>query len=531
MVFADLFFIYIFLPAAMLCYIAARLGDKALNAIRQKKLDFTAIGENPAANILLLGLMMYFYAKGYILFAALMLTVIAANTLGSSANENPISNAVLILFSLVFYAWGEPFYILLMLFSVGINYVSGILIDRGRRKSKLALAAGVGLNIAIICVYKYAGFIAESLCALGLPVAVPEISLPIGISFYTFQSVSYLADVYQGKVSGQRSLAGLLLYVSMFPQLIAGPIVRYSSISEEIDFRGISLRDVSEGAFRFIVGLGKKVILANRLSVVMYEFLDSDLNSLTLGGAWLGIIAFTLYIYFDFSGYSDMAIGLGRCLGFHFDENFNYPYVCRTITDFWRRWHISLGSFFRDYVYIPLGGNRRHQPLNIIIVWFLTGLWHGASWNFVIWGLYFGVIIMLEKYTIIKAQNKIPAVILHIYSMLVIVFGWVIFYFDDFGRLLQFVKTMFGFGSGGAWNILVQNSLAGNAYLLAAAVIFSLPLGKVIGKYYKESMKLRNAAPAILLTVGKTLCAAALLAASTLLLVRDTNNPFLYFRF
>lgn len=531
MVFANLFFIYIFLPAAMLCYALARAGDRALNAAYRQKMNFTAVGENPAVNIMLLGLTVLFYANGHILYAVLLVLVISMNVLGNPVNENPLSNAVLIIFSLIFYAWGEPFYVMLMLVSAGINYVSGIMIDRGGRKSKAALIIGVSLNVLIICVYKYSGFIAESLCAVGLNVKVPEISLPIGISFYTFQSISYLADVYQGRVSGQRSLSGLLLYISMFPQLIAGPIVRYSTISEEIDFRSISIKDISEGAFRFIIGLGKKVILANRLSVITGGFLDGDLNSLTVGGAWLGIIAFTLYIYFDFSGYSDMAIGLGRCLGFHFDENFNYPYVCNTITDFWRRWHISLGSFFRDYVYIPLGGNRKHQPLNILVVWFLTGLWHGASWNFVLWGLYFGIIIMIEKYTIVKVQNKIPSVVLHLYSMFIIIFGWVIFYFVDFGRLAQFIKTMFGFGSGGVWNILVQDSLAGNAYLLIAAVACALPLGQLIGKYYKASMKLKNAAPAICLTVGKTLCAFALLAVSTLLLIADTNNPFLYFRF
>ena len=228
----------------------------------------------------------------------------------------------------------------------------------------------------------------------------PGIALPIGISFFTFQSISYIIDVYRGQVRAQKDFFSLLLYISMFPQLIAGPIVRYSTISAEINRRSISMHDLAEGSFRFLVGLGKKVILANQLGELSAAFLDGDFASLSTGGAWIGILAYTMQIYFDFSGYSDMAIGMGRCMGFHFDENFNYPYVTRTITEFWRRWHISLGSFFRDYVYIPMGGNRRHQPLNILVVWFLTGLWHGASWNFVLWGLYFGAIIMLEKYTI-----------------------------------------------------------------------------------------------------------------------------------
>ncbi|MDE6595779.1 MAG: MBOAT family protein, partial [Oscillospiraceae bacterium] len=245
-------------------------------------------------------------------------------------------------------------------------------------------------------------------------------------------------------------------------------------------------------------------------------------------GAWIGIIAFTFQIYFDFSGYSDMAIGLGRCFGFEFDENFHYPYISATITDFWRRWHISMGSFFRDYVYIPLGGNRRHQPLNIIIVWLLTGLWHGASWNFVIWGMYFGIILIIEKHTIVKAQEKIPSFLLHIYSMFIIIFGWVIFYFEDFSRLGGFIKIMFGAGSAPKWDIITQGEITGNLYLLIIAVICSLPIGEFIEDFYNRSMTKGGSA---LLTIGKSLCAVALLAVSTLLLIGDTNNPFLYFRF
>ncbi|MCH5193514.1 MAG: MBOAT family protein [Oscillospiraceae bacterium] len=476
--------------------------------------------------------LLFFYLRGEFIYASLILLLLLLCSFGASDNENPFSNAALIIFSLIFYAWGEPLYVALMLVSVTINYIAGLAIDRGGSKSsRAALIVGVALNAAIICVFKYSGFIAETLNQLGLSVPVPDITPPIGISFYTFQSITYLADVYSGKASGQRSMAGLLLYISMFPQLIAGPIVRYTSISEEIESRSISLKDISEGSFRFFIGLGKKVILANQLSVISSKFLDGDLNAVSVAGAWLGIIAFTFQIYFDFSGYSDMAIGLGRCFGFHFDENFNYPYISRTITDFWRRWHISMGSFFRDYVYIPLGGNRRHQPLNLLIVWFLTGLWHGASWNFVLWGLYFGVILIIEKYALLKIADKIPKVILHIYSLFLIIFGWVIFYFEDFSRLGRFIKILFGAGGNRLWDILTGSELAGNAYLLVVSVICCLPIAHLIRDSYKESMKRKNAASAVVLTMGKTLCAFAILAVSTLLLIRNTNNPFLYYRF
>lgn len=414
MVFSDLFFIYVFLPAAAICYALGRCGDHS----RMRRLRE--------------------YGQPRI------------------RCECPYSNAVLIIFSLIFYAWGEPIYVALMIVSVFMNYVVGVFIDGGRHKSKSALIVGLILNIGIIAVFKYADFLAETLNAVGVPMPKPGIALPIGISFFTFQSISYIIDVYRGQVRAQKDFFSLLLYISMFPQLIAGPIVRYSTISAEINRRSISMHDLAEGSFRFLVGLGKKVILANQLGELSAAFLDGDFASLSTGGAWIGILAYTMQIYFDFSGYSDMAIGMGRCMGFHFDENFNYPYVTRTITEFWRRWHISLGSFFRDYVYIPMGGNRRHQPLNILVVWFLTGLWHGASWNFVLWGLYFGAIIMLEKYTIVKIQDRIPGFILHIYSLFIIVFGWVIFYFTDITRMGGFIGILFGGGASG-WNLVAHH--------------------------------------------------------------------------
>ncbi len=497
MVFSDLFFLYIFIPAAAVCYALGRCGDNArLRALQSGR------------------------APHYL-----------------EENLCPYSNAVLITFSLLFYAWGEPIYVFLMIISVLINYIVGLYIDkgkRGKRKSKPALIAGLVLNIGIIAVFKYAGFLTETLNFFGLHIPKPGIALPIGISFFTFQSISYIIDVYRGEVRAQRSYFSLLLYISMFPQLIAGPIVRYSTIAAEINKRRISFDDIAEGSFRFLAGLGKKVILANQLSEISSAFLDGDFGALTTGGAWLGIIAYSLQIYFDFSGYSDMAIGMGRCLGFHFDENFKHPYISRTITEFWRRWHISLGSFFRDYVYIPLGGNRKHQPLNLLIVWFLTGLWHGASWNFVLWGLYFGAIILIEKFTIIKVKDKIPAVflpLLHIYSIFVIIFGWVIFYFDDFSRLGEFVGILFGGGSAGGWDLIAQSELTGNLWLLIAAVICCMPISRIIRLLYDRSALRSGAGQEAAFTGLKIISASALLIVSTLLLVGSTSNPFLYLRF
>ena len=488
MVFSDLFFLYIFIPAVMIFYALARCADAAL-------------------------------ASG-----------------GGAHAEAPkkschFSNAVLIIFSLIFYAWGEPVYILLMVGSVVVNYVVGLCIDRGERKSKTALIVGIIANVGIIGVFKYADFLVGTLCFFGLPLNQPNIALPIGISFYTFQSISYLVDVYRGEVPAQRNFASLLLYISMFPQLIAGPIVRYSGISAEISNRKITFTDLSEGSFRFLIGLGKKVILANELGELAGQFLDADLSGVTTAGAWIGILAYTFQIYFDFSGYSDMAIGFGRCLGFHFDENFDYPYISCTITEFWRRWHISLGSFFRDYVYIPLGGNRKHQPINIMVVWFLTGLWHGASWNFVIWGLYFGVIVMLEKYTILKVRYKIPTFLLHLYSAFLIIFGWVIFYFDDFTRLGEFIGVMFGFGDAGAWDIIAKNALFGNIWLLLAAAVCSLPIGRAVKSLWNKAARADSSAPIVAMNFGKIAFSIAILSVSTLLLIGNTTNAFLYTRF
>lgn len=432
------------------------------------------------------------------------------------------ANWVLVLFSLLFYAWGEPVYVLLMLVSVGINYVAGRVIDGGDGRSrKMALVAGVAVNVLILAVFKYLGFFVSQLIGLGLNLPAIDIALPIGISFYTFQSISYLVDVYRRESPAQRRLMDLLLYVSMFPQLIAGPIVRYGTVAREINDRHVSTHDLSVGMMRFLQGLGKKVILANQLSEVSSQLLVQQPDAcLSTTGAWIGIVAFTLQIYFDFSGYSDMAIGIGRCLGFHFPENFDHPYCCRSITEFWRRWHMSLGSFFRDYVYIPMGGNRRHQPVNILVVWMLTGFWHGASWNFLLWGLYFGLIIMAEKYTLLRFIDSVPRIVLHAYSLLLIIAGWGIFYFDDFGQMQQFFRALLG-QSGELSHFASVNALTQRGWLWLVAIVLCLPIRQ----------RLPRPRQAWLTFTLRTLWAALLLIVSVALLVGATNNAFLYTRF
>ncbi len=481
MVFSDLFFLFAFLPAFFIVYMLAAGVDRMV---------------------------------------------------GRSSLEPQFScrNLALVVFSLIFYAWGEPVYVFLMLFCVLMNYVAGLVIDRQETHRRAALVVGLTCNILILANFKYLGFLAQTLSDVGLPISVPHISLPIGISFYTFQSISYLIDVYRRESPVQRRFVNLLLYISMFPQLIAGPIVRYDTVAREIGCRHVSADDVAEGMFRFFLGLGKKVILANQLSEISDQFLVGGLAHLSTTGAWIGIVAYTLQIYFDFSGYSDMAIGLGRCLGFHFNENFNHPYCCTSISDFWRRWHISLGSFFRDYVYIPMGGNRRHQVWNILVVWFLTGMWHGASWNFILWGLYFGLIVMAEKYTLLRVIDRVPRVVLHVYSLLLIVVGWGIFYFDDFSHMAQFFRAFTG-GSAEFTNIVSDAALTDNFWLWVVAIAFCLPVRRWTSSLTIERLSEDSLLRSTLTFSSRTLVSLLLLAMSVCLLVGATNNAFIYTRF
>ena len=481
MVFSDLFFLFVFLPAFILLY---RRGGWADNR----------------------------------------------RSLAGSERSHAWRNATLVVFSLLFYAWGEPVYVLLMIVTVLLNYLCALWMVKFDSTRKLALVTGLVVNLLILGSFKYLGFFARTLNSLGFGVPVPEIGLPIGISFYIFQSVSYLVDVYRSEAPAQRRYADLLLYISMFPQLIAGPIVRYDTIAREINSRGASADDIYDGAFRFLIGLGKKVILANQFSEISDRFLADGLGTLSTGGAWVGIVAFTFQIYFDFSGYSDMAIGIGRCLGFHFKENFNHPYCCNTITDFWRRWHMSLGSFFRDYVYIPLGGNRRRQWFNILVVWFLTGMWHGASWNFIIWGLYFGLIIMVEKFTIIPRQDRIPRVLLHIYAMLIVVLGWGIFYFDDMGALTTFFRAIFGASSHPS-DFTVEGAIFDNFWLWITAILFCMPVRRVASSIPDRLFPRHRWVGRGVTLVSRLVVAAVILLVSVALLVGATNNAFLYTRF
>lgn len=484
MVFSDLFFLFVFLPAFILFYSLASLID--------------------------------------------------SNTERRHHDNKPvhtIKNAILVLFSLIFYSWGEPVYVFLMVISVIINYFAARSITASSQsRRKRWLIAGLAANLLILCSFKYLGFFAQILNDLGLRTPIPEISLPIGISFYIFQSISYLVDVYRNDSPAQKRYADLLLYVSMFPQLIAGPIVRYSTVAHEINNRRVDLADLSDGVFRFLIGLGKKVIIANQFSEIADQFLKDGLHSISTPGAWIGIVAFTFQIYFDFSGYSDMAIGLGRCLGFHFKENFNHPYCCNSVTDFWRRWHMSLGSFFRDYVYIPLGGNRSRQFLNILIVWFLTGMWHGASWNFIIWGLYFGIIVMVEKFTIIPHINRIPRPLLHTYAILAIIIGWGIFYFDDFGSLSTFFSAFFGINSN-PYGFEVQNALFSKFWLWITAIVFCLPTRQWISSLHSKIFQNHKHARHAIALSTQILVSLVILVVSVAMLVGATNNAFLYTRF
>ena len=431
-------------------------------------------------------------------------------------------NPVLLLFSLFFYGWGEPVYLLLMIAVIVINHSCGLLIHRFRdRHAGKILAAGVAANLLILGFFKYAGFLMAQLQAL-LPFLpeweIPRIPLPIGISFYIFQSMSYLIDVYRREVPAQKNLLTFGTYVALFPQLIAGPIVRYRDVAHQMEHRQENAADFSSGIFLFVIGLSKKVLLANPLGNLWNQL---QVQPGTLA-AWVGIAAYTCQIYFDFSGYSDMARGLGRMFGFEFLENFNYPYISRSITEFWRRWHISLSTWFREYVYIPLGGNRRGLPrqiLNLLIVWALTGLWHGASWNFVLWGLYYALLLILEKTFLLKHLQKAPGVISHLYTVVLFTLGWALFYFEDLSALGAFLLQLFSLApTADAGITLIVSHLP----VLGIAMLASTPVAKMQTCSGKTSA-VRFACQLTVLAALLLLCVAALASQS--------YNPFIYFRF
>ncbi|MBQ2798074.1 MAG: MBOAT family protein, partial [Ruminiclostridium sp.] len=428
-----------------------------------------------------------------------------------------------------FYAWGEPVWVFLLLGSVGINYAAGLLIEKWKntKNATITMAVAVIFDICVLLFFKYTGFFVENFNAISpVDLPVPKIEMPIGISFFTFQILSYVIDCYWGTIKVQKSYAKLLMYISMFPQLVAGPIVRYSVIEKEIDDRQISMSDISDGITRICVGLGKKVILANNLSVIVDSFFkNGNLGELSVLGTWYTVIVYAMQVYFDFSGYSDIAIGIGRIFGFHFDENFNYPFISKNITEFWQRWHISLGTFFRDYVlYLPIFGKRR-KYLNLFLVWFCTGFWHGASWNYIIWGLYFGLFILIERMIGAKRLKKIPLAITHIYSKLVIIVGFGIFYFTDFGKLTTFMGNLIGVNGNSLTDKISLQSMTANLWLFIACIIFCLPVIPFIKK------KMEDAKLAILFGAGQTVFNVAAFLMSSILLVNATNNPFIYWQF
>lgn len=444
-----------------------------------------------------------------------------------------MKNYVMLAASLIFYAWGEPVYIILMILSIILNYFCGQDIYEKRdnaRAMKMSLMFGVVMNLLILGFFKYYGLLMDTVNAI-LPIDIPYrvLALPIGISFYTFQAMSYLIDVYRKEVKPQENILYFALYISMFPQLIAGPIVRYIDIEEQLKERSINPNKFGEGAMYFIRGLAKKVVLANTFGAVYEQVAAMQMGSFSTLTAWVGAIAYAFQIYFDFGGYSDMAIGLGKMFGFEFLPNFNYPYIAKSITDFWRRWHISLSTWFREYVYIPLGGNRctpsRHI-LNLLIVWMLTGLWHGAQWNFMFWGLYYGVILILEKYLWGNKIEKLPSAVQHIYAFVLVLFGWVFFFSPTLGYAGQYLKVMFGIGANGIFDKQGFFMIFTNWLLIVIATLASAPRGykllkKITGCWQSEEV--RAIVTCAVYIAMFLLCIA--------FLVTETYNPFLYFRF
>lgn len=464
-----------------------------------------------------------------------------------------LRNGVLLFFSLIFYSWGEPVYIAIMLFSTVFDYINGILIGNFKSKhvnrwATAVLVNSVVINLGILCFFKYSNFFLDNVNrAFHTSVPLLDIALPIGISFYTFQTMSYTIDVYRGDAAVQKNIVSFGAYVAMFPQLVAGPIVQYKDIERQLSGRTETIAGFSCGIRRFIEGLAKKVLLANGIGRVWEQISAQNPAALSTGEAWIGAAAFSFQIYFDFSGYSDMAIGLGEMLGFRFRENFDHPYCSKSITEFWRRWHISLGTWFREYVYIPMGGNRcgtARQIINILTVWCLTGFWHGASWNFVLWGLYFGVLLTAEKLFLSKLLQKIPAWISHTYAVVLVVVSWVIFAFEDVSKAGVYLKTMFGGGQAGIWNGSASYYLAANAFLIVACGLLSVDFAGYVkrrrkvfaqkrrtGRAGEDGGRTEDFAEGFAASALGAAALAALFLISVCFLVGDSYNPFLYFRF
>lgn len=453
-------------------------------------------------------------------------------------------NICLLVFSLMFYAWTSPKYLLVMMFMALINYMGALWVEhfRNSRKSGYILAADIAASLCILAFFKYLGFICEiSRFITGVPKIIPQVLLPVGISFYTFQLISYVVDVYRGEVKADTQYWKVLLYASLFHQCIAGPIVRYKDIKDDLRERKTGIDDMNEGISRFTTGLAKKTLLANTCASIVDSVLPESiarLGSVTVLGSWFGMLLYALEIYLDFSAYSDMAIGLGKMTGFHYKENFNYPYVADSITDFWRRWHISLGTFFRDYLYIPLGGNRKglaRQILNMFIVWSLTGLWHGASVNFILWGMYFLVFLVLEKVILLKLFDSIPKaagqIIRRAYTFIVVFFGWVLFRFSDFSMLGMCLRSMFGMNGNKFTNVETNTVIINNIFFVIVAITASMPLYRYIVQKMRASAASGRVCITYCYNALNIVLPVILLILSTIALVGNSYNPFIYFRF
>lgn len=435
-----------------------------------------------------------------------------------------LRNFILFVASLIFYAWGEPIYVVIMIFSTIVDYTIGLVIHKYRENQSIAKGAMISsviINLSMLGFFKYSNFFIDNINNLwGMNIELLKIALPIGISFYTFQTMSYTIDLYRGKIGVQKNIISFGAYVSMFPQLIAGPIVKYATVEHELNHRVESIDGFGEGSVRFIEGLGKKVLIANNIGLLWENIKVMPLVELTTIGAWMGIMAFAFQIYFDFSGYSDMAIGLGKMLGFNFGENFNYPYISKSVTEFWRRWHMSLGSWFREYLYIPLGGNRVKKSrfyINLLIVWFLTGFWHGAGWNFILWGLFFGMLMIVERVILLKYLEKSPAYIARIYLIVVVLISWVFFSLETLPQIVEYLKTMFGLGRGVWIDKQTLYYITNYFMIFIVAILFATPIMK----------RLRDKSKGWMVYVFYL----GILVLSTAYLVDSTFNPFLYFRF
>lgn len=450
---------------------------------------------------------------------------------GLSKSKN-VKNAILLVFSLTFYAWGRVPWMLLLVVTALFDYRNALIIEkyRGTKKAKFALAATLVFDIGVFAVFKYSGFLAENFNLLSpVDIPVPKIALPVGISFYTFQTLTYVIDVYRGGCRAQKSFMKYLLYLSMYFQLVAGPIVRYTDVAEEIENGRTDFSKAAAGIQCFVCGLAKKVIIADTAGEIASKYMNADTASLTVLAAWLGSFMYIIQLYFDFSGYSDMAVGLGKMFGYNFPKNFNYPYISKSVSEFWRRWHMTLGSFFRDYVYIPLGGNRKRVYFNLFVVWLLTGFWHGASWNFVVWGLYNGAFIMLERF-FKSFFEKIPSVLRHIYLILVVDIGFVFFYHSDISKACDYLRVMFGFSGAELASVDFTAVFMNNLFFIVLSAVLCTPILQKI-KGFASAFSRFSPGTAAAVEISRYTILFVILLVCTAFLAGSSFSPFLYYAF